>query len=296
MSERRICDYEDSSYRTDFWEGQGRQYEDRVERIAIRRLMPLGGKRLLQGGAGYGRLTPMFKRYEQAVLLDFSRSQLEFARERHGDQGLLYVAADIYKLPFAPGIFDGITLIRVLHHLEDPPAALQGLRNVMQRGGIFLLEFANKQNLKAIGRWLLCRQTWNPFDPEPVEFAELHYDFHPRYIREKLTGAGFLPGRTLTVSHFRLDVLKRFIPTQILVTLDSIAQLTGDLWQLSPSVFVRCEATGADEVAPEGAFWRCPACGGFDLVEEEDHVYCQGCRARWGIVNGVYNFKKPLGT
>jgi hypothetical protein len=24
----RICSYEDSTYRTDFWEGQGREYED----------------------------------------------------------------------------------------------------------------------------------------------------------------------------------------------------------------------------------------------------------------------------
>jgi SAM-dependent methyltransferase len=294
MTERRICDYEGSTYRTDFWEGQGREYEDRVERIAVRRLMPLSGKRLLQGGAGFGRLTPMFSGYEQTVLLDHSHSQLAFARQQYGDEGLLYVAADIYKMPFAPGVFDGATLLRVLHHMEDPPAALGALRYVMERGGTFLLEFANKHNLKAIARWLLGRQAWNPFEPEPVEFADLHYDFHPRYICETLTEVGFKPGRTITVSHFRLDLLKRAIPTGVLVAMDSVAQLTGDLWQLSPSVFIRSEAIGEDGTAPEGAFWRCPACGGFELAEGGGRLLCRGCEAQWGIIDGVYDFKEAL--
>lgn len=294
MTERRICDYEGSTYRTDFWEGQGREYEDRVERIAVRRLMPLSGKRLLQGGAGFGRLTPMFGGYEQTVLLDHSRSQLAFARQQYGDEGLLYVAADIYKMPFAPGVFDGATLLRVLHHMEDPPAALGALRYVMGRGGTFLLEFANKHNLKAIARWLLGRQAWNPFEPEPVEFADLHYDFHPRYICETLTEVGFKPGRTITVSHFRLDLLKRAIPTGVLVAMDSVAQFTGDLWQLSPSVFIRSEAIGEDGTAPEGAFWRCPACGGFELAEGGGRLLCRGCEAQWGIIDGVYDFKDAL--
>ncbi len=38
-----ICDYEGSNYRTEFWEKRGRDYEDRVERIALRRLLPRRG-------------------------------------------------------------------------------------------------------------------------------------------------------------------------------------------------------------------------------------------------------------
>ncbi|NJO83820.1 MAG: hypothetical protein HC828_14170 [Blastochloris sp.] len=54
----KICDYEGSNYRTEFWEGRGREYEDQVERIALRRLLPPeGGRRLLEIGAGFGRLT-----------------------------------------------------------------------------------------------------------------------------------------------------------------------------------------------------------------------------------------------
>lgn len=293
MTDHRICDYEGSTYETDFWQDKGREYEDRVERIAIRRLMPLKGERLLEVGAGFGRLTPLFRGYEQVVLLDYSRSHLESARQRLGDDGFLYVAADLYRIPFAPAVFDGATLIRVLHHVEDPLAALRSLRLVMRRGGIFLLEFANKRNLKAILRWLLRRQAWNPFAPEPVEFVELNYDFHPRTIRQQLAGAGFRPRRTLAVSHFRIGSIKRLVPTGILVFLDSLAQFTGALWQLTPSVFVRNEVAGEDTSAPSGAFWRCPACGGYALDERTDRLVCRDCSTEWGIVNGVYDFKQP---
>jgi hypothetical protein len=40
MTSPPVCDYEGSDYRTRFWEGQGRDYEDQAERIALRRLMP----------------------------------------------------------------------------------------------------------------------------------------------------------------------------------------------------------------------------------------------------------------
>ncbi|MBN1429281.1 MAG: class I SAM-dependent methyltransferase [Anaerolineae bacterium] len=289
-----ICDYEGSNYRVDFWEGKGRDYEDRVERIAIRRLLPPAGDCLLDVGAGYGRYTSLFEGYRQVVLLDYSLSQLEFARQRYGDDGFLYVAANVYRMPFVPGIFDAVTMIRVLHHMQEPIQAISSVRQVMRQQGVFLLEFANKRNLKAIVRRLLGRQAWSPFNRDPVEFVKLNYDFHPQYVREALINANFKPGRALTVSHFRLGLLKRLVPTGILVALDSLFQFTGALWQLTPSVFVRNEAVEADEARPEGAFWRCPACGSLDLKQEGETMLCQGCHARWGKVNGVYNFKEPL--
>ena len=288
-----IIDYEDSDYRTAFWEGKGREYEDRVERIALRRLLPSTGGRLLDVGAGFGRLTNLFDGYEQVVLLDYSRSQLEYARQQYGDEGYLYVAADIYRMPFAPGLFDAATLIRVLHHMVDPPAALRSVRAVMRQDGDFVLEFANKQNLKAIARWLLRRQDWNPFDYGPIEFVDLHFDFHPRYIRDTLRAVGFAPGRTLTVSHFRLNLLKRALPAALLAWLDSGAQWTGGLWQLSPSALIHNRAVGPDDPAPEGAFWKCPACSSLDLEQGVDRLACRGCGRIWMIRNGVYDFKEP---
>ncbi len=289
----QICDYEGSAYRTDFWEGRGREYEDRVERIALRRLLPPRGERLLEVGAGFGRLSGMFTGYRQVVLLDYSRSQLEYARQVYGDEGFLYVAANIYEMPFAPGVFDAATMVRVLHHMERPAEALKAVRETMQQGGVFVLEFANKQNLKSILRWLFGRQSWSPFTHEPVEFVELNYDFHPRFVLDTLREVGFERGRILTVSHFRLALLKRLIPTGVLAALDSLAQLTGDLWQLTPSVFVRSIAAGDGEtpVPQQGAFWRCPSCGSLEMQQIDEGLRCEGCGAIWHRRNGVYDFK-----
>jgi len=290
-----ICDYEGSDYRTRFWEEAERDYEDRVERIALRRLLPRIGERVLEVGAGYGRLTDLLTGYRQVVLLDYSRSMLREARARLGDsEQFLYVAADAYHLPFAPGLFDAATVVRVIHHMANPPAILAQIRQALRKDGVFVLEFANKQNLKAILRWLARRQEWNPFDRAPVEFVELNFDFHPASVQAMLRQADFAPGRRLTVSHFRLDLLKRAVPTGLLVLLDSWAQWTGGLWQLSPSVFVCSVAVGSDLRGPEGVFWRCPACGCLTLHDRQDALQCADCGRKWAIRDGVYDFKEPL--
>ncbi|HEX7973497.1 MAG TPA: class I SAM-dependent methyltransferase, partial [Anaerolineales bacterium] len=145
-----VCDYEGSDYQTSFWEEGGRDYEDLAEAVALKRLLPSRGKLLLEVGAGAGRNTPRYQGFERIVLLDYSRTQLRQARERLGDSGrYIYVAADVYRLPFAPGLFDAATMIRTLHHMADPHLALQQVRQVLQPGAVFILEYANKQNLKS---------------------------------------------------------------------------------------------------------------------------------------------------
>ena len=292
-----ICDYEGSDYQTTFWEQGGRAYEDQVEAVALRRLLPTGGEMLLEIGAGAGRNTPRYQGYRRLVLLDYSRTQLQQAQQRLGrDSRYVYVVGDVYRLPFVPGLFDGATMIRVLHHMADAPRALKGVREVLQPGGIFILEFANKHNLKAILRYALRKQSWSPFTPEPVEFVPLNFDFHPATVRAWLQEAGFVIERQLTVSHFRVGLLKRMIPLKVLVALDALAQLTGDWWQLTPSVFVRTRAVGDTPHAPSGAFFRCPECGHAPLEEKERDTFlaCLRCGRRWPIRDGIYDFKEPL--
>ncbi|HMA06996.1 MAG TPA: class I SAM-dependent methyltransferase, partial [Ramlibacter sp.] len=184
MNRPPVCDYEGSDYQSSFWERGGRLYEDRAEAIALRRLLPARGGLMLELGAGAGRNTPRYTGFERIVLVDYSRSQLEQARARLGDSGrYVYVAADIYRLPFVDGLFDAATMIRTLHHMADAPKALAQVHAVLAPGATFILEFANKRNFKSIARFALGRQDWNPFTPEPVEFARLNFDFHPRTVR-----------------------------------------------------------------------------------------------------------------
>ncbi|HSQ39764.1 MAG TPA: class I SAM-dependent methyltransferase, partial [Anaerolineales bacterium] len=262
-----VCNYEGSDYQTSFWDKGGREYEDRTEAIALKRLLPPRGRLMLELGAGAGRNTPRYLGFDRVVLLDYSRTQLEQAQARLGTSDrYIYVAADAYRLPFVDGLFDGATMIRVLHHMADAPKALRQVRNVLASSGTFILEFASKLNLKAIFRYLLGRQKWSPFTLEPVEFVELNFDFHPKAVRKWLEELGFTIERTLTLSHFRVGILKRLVPTGILVFFDSIFQWTGAWWQLTPSVFVKAIGSRQAEESPKRElstleFFKCPDCG-----------------------------------
>ena len=288
-----VCDYEGSDYRTRFWENQGRDYEDQVERIALRRLMPPTGKTLLDIGAGFGRYADEFKGYEQVVLLDYSASLLREARERLGnDPRYKFVAANWYQMPFVAGLFETLVQIRTIHHAADVPGLFSELARISQPSGTYVLEFANKRNLKAMGRYLLKKQDWTPFTTEPVEFVELNFDFHPKYIREQLAVAQFNAGQTIPVSHFRLGVLKRTIPTSLLVTMDRVAQYSGPLWQFTPSVFVKSATPPIGSLAPADEFFACPECKQ-PLQEDGNRLPCS-CGRVWAIEDGVYNFKQPI--
>jgi SAM-dependent methyltransferase len=296
-----VCSYEGSDYQTSFWDKGGREYEDRTEAIALKRLLPRSGKLMLELGAGAGRNTPRYAGFERTVLLDYSRTQLEQAQQRLGKSDkYIYVAADVYRLPFIDGLFDGATMIRTLHHMADAPKALGQIRKVLQPGGTFVLEFASKLNLKAILRYLLGRQKWSPFTLEQVEFVELNFDFHPKAVFAWLDGLGFNRERTLTLSHFRIGFLKRLIPVSVLVWLDSMAQPSGNWWQLTPSVFVRATVKneGQQNKIAENPlmFFKCPDCSHSPLEDKVEYLVCSGCGKKWAVKDGIYDFREPVIT
>jgi SAM-dependent methyltransferase len=294
-----ICDYEGSAYRTEFW-GQGRDYEDTVERAALRRLLPPAGHRLIDIGGGYGRLAPLYDGYDEVVIFDYALSQLRQAQELWGEAGpgggprYIYVAGDFYQLPFAPALFDTVMMVRTLHHAVDAPSVLRGVSRILAPDGAFVLEFANKRNLKAILRRLVGRQDWSPFDREPVEFVELNFDFHPAWIAEHLSAVGLRVQKRIPVSHFRVGFLKRLVPTRVLAALDRLCQPLSQFYPLSPSVFLRCEAEEGEGLVPDDAFFRCPACGSTELSEEEGNLICIACDSCYAVRDGIYDFKEPI--
>jgi len=289
-----ICNYEGSTYRTDFWEGRNREYEDRVERIALRRLLPPTGTQLMDVGAGFGRLVDLYAGYDRVMLLDYSISLLQEARERLGDDPRYrYVAANFYHLPFVDGLVETAVMVRVLHHARDAGAVLGEIARVVQSQGHFVLEYANKRHIKAVLRYLLRRQDWNPFDRQPVEFVALNFDFHPAHVRQNLTQAGFAIQQERAVSLFRIAQLKRAVSPRTLAALDGLLQRPLAPFKPTPSVFVRARRDTSAAIAPDGDFFRCPACHSTNLTQDNDALLCQGCARRWPVIDGVYDLRWP---
>jgi SAM-dependent methyltransferase len=283
-----LCDYEGYDYRGDFW--VGRDYEDAVERIALRKLLPTSGERLVEIGAGFGRLAELYDAYRQVILLDPARSLLRQAQDRWvGDSRFIYVAGDIYNLPLSTSAFDVVLTVRVLHHLTDLPLAFWEVNRILRPQGRYILEYANKRNLKEILRYLAGRSRREPFSQQPVEYAPLHFNFHPSYIEKGLREAGFVAERTLAVSSFRLAFLKRRLRLSWMTRLDSVLQSPTGPLKLAPSIFLLTRALKGKEEGTGGMF-RCPSCGGEDLDDRASSLLCRGCGRAWPIEEGIYDF------
>ena len=133
--------------------------------------------------------------------------------------------------------------VRVLHHFGDPGPVLAELGRVVRPGGVLVLEYANKRNLKSIARRLLGRQSWSPFGLGAIEYRPIHYDHAPVSVRRSLRAAGFRIERMRAASLFRLPGLSRRLPRMILVRAEGLLQEPLGSITPAPSVFVLARRT-----------------------------------------------------
>ena len=208
--------------------------------MAIRALLPPRGGRLIEVGAGFGRLAGEYGGYDEVILLDSSEVHVAAAREAFaGESRIEVVLGDARALPYPDGWFDAAVCVRVLHHFADPGPVLAELGRVTRPGGIVVLEYANKRNLKSIARRVLGRQSWSPFELGSVEYRPLHFDHAPVGVRRALRRAGLRIESVRAVSLFRMPPLTSRLPLALLVAAESRLQAPLGSITPGPSVFVR---------------------------------------------------------
>jgi ubiquinone/menaquinone biosynthesis C-methylase UbiE len=238
VTAHEIPRYDDLRYRDVFW--ATRDYEDRCDRMAIRALLPPQGGCLVEVGAGYGRLADEYRGYREIVLFDASEAHVEAAREQFRDDPRVRVEqGDAYALPFDDGSFDAVVCVRVVHHLEQPAAVFAEFARVLRPGGVLVLEFANKRNLKAILKYAVRRQSWSPFTTDPHEYLPLHFDRHPLDVRRTLRRAGLRVDAVRAVSLFRLPILRDRVPAGWLAAAERPLQAPLGSVTPGPSVYLR---------------------------------------------------------
>jgi SAM-dependent methyltransferase/uncharacterized protein YbaR (Trm112 family) len=114
----------------DFWEQNFQDY--------VHPLTPsfFAGKLGLDAGCGFGRHLHYATRYgAEMVGLDLSEAVLAAARNNRGSRAQV-VQGDIYRPPFAPGTFDFVYSIGVLHHMPDPQGGFCALAPYVKPGGV----------------------------------------------------------------------------------------------------------------------------------------------------------------
>jgi ubiquinone/menaquinone biosynthesis C-methylase UbiE len=245
-------------YRDRFW--PGREYEDQCDRIALRALLPATGGRLMDVGAGFGRLADEYGGYREVVLVDPSDALLDSARERLGsDPRFTFLSGTAQHLPVADASVDAVVCVRVLHHVGDLRPAIAEFARILRPGGVLVMETANKRNLKAILAWLMRRRRSSPFRRGSERYVDISLLAHrggseatapghwtssisylhsPRDVCAWLAAAGFEGRRVRTAALLRPSVVTRHVPGRLLVRLERILQPSLAALTPGPSLFV----------------------------------------------------------
>ena len=238
-----VSDYNGYDYKKIFWEDADREYEDQADRMAIRKLLPKRMEKFADIGGGYGRLANEYiKRARKIYLFDYSKTELEQAKEIYGDK-IDTKAGDIYKLPFRDNDLDGLMMVRVTHHLKDLGKAVEELYRVLKPGGVAVIEVANKRTLPKMARYVTLRSKENPFSKKPANYTEIcetgFYNYHPKYVEEIFRRTGFKTEKILSVSNFRSKTLKKVFKTRGLVKMENTAQQALAPIRFAPSIYYK---------------------------------------------------------
>jgi ubiquinone/menaquinone biosynthesis C-methylase UbiE len=304
----RKTDYENYDYR-EFWENNKRLYEDRAERIALRGL--LGGvekknKIFFDIGCGYGRLFNEYMDFGTIFLVDSSLNNLKNARNRIRNflndnpekmSSIYFIASDASSIPVRSDCADVILTVRIIHHLENPGDYFDEVSRILKSKGLYLLEFANKRNLKNILRFFTGKMEVSPFNLTPSRVGETILNFHPEYIYKLLKERSFSINKIISVSNFRINFLKRIPGTEILIFFEKIYQKFFSFKPLGPSIFLKtrldkkdlksgCEGKRKPEDILVCAFCKKPA-----LVFYDDKIICRNCGRTFVKEEGIFNFK-----
>jgi SAM-dependent methyltransferase len=108
------------------------------------------GRRLADIGGGTGNYAAALAQEGwEPVVIDRSPQMLARAREK----GLATISADAQRLPLAEESFDAAMLVSMLHHVEDPAAALAEACRILRPGGRLALMLFTREDVEDL--WLL---------------------------------------------------------------------------------------------------------------------------------------------
>ena len=103
------------------------------------------GRRVLDAGCGtgYGAETLARAGAESVAAFDISLEAIENARARAGAL-VDFSVGELARLPYRERSFDLVTCFEAIEHVEDPHAALDELRRVLEPGGLLLISTPNR--------------------------------------------------------------------------------------------------------------------------------------------------------
>jgi SAM-dependent methyltransferase len=275
-----IKDYNERDYRTVWAHGARSDFEDAFETALLRRLLSPAEGWLIDLGAGYGRLHPLYARPGRTiVMVDYAVNLLEIAAENYGDRDdVHFVAANAYHLPFREAAFSVGLSNRTFHHMAHPDVFLQEFARVMRPGSHAVLEYSNKRNALR-----LLRYGRRSLRSDHEHYGELLFGTHPRLFAQIAQAAGFELGATYGTGFFSRLLVEQTKPAfGVLAVAERLADASLGKLELAPMHFVDLRRSNGGqppspaEPARLADILQCPACGS-ELEEIEERMSCVAC-------------------
>lgn len=148
---------------------RGSLFGDALGREVLRTFLP-PGMIVADIGTGTGYMLELFgNRCEKLIAIDNSEAMLAAARQKARAAGLKNIEfrhADAAASPLAPGEAHVITVIQVLHHIEDPGLVIRSLARGLKPGGSLIIsDFIEHQE-----QWLRTelQHRWSGFSRAQV--------------------------------------------------------------------------------------------------------------------------------
>lgn len=246
--------YDDSQFDyRDYW--KGREYEHLSEKIALEKLFKEIGKNklakasVLEIGAGYGRVTKFYlNKVKEAFLLEPSGKLVKQGEEYLKNYtNYVYIKADTSAIANFNQKFDLVIMVRVLHHINDSNRLFQEVNRSLLPQGYFVLEIPNKKNFKYMISNILRLNLSALFDNRRIDVRSKNkknnkfisfYNYSYVQIAQELKDNNFKIVKKLSVSNFRLRLLKKLLPLPVLLKIESSLQTILSRFNFAPSLFV----------------------------------------------------------
>lgn len=201
-----------------WWEN--REFEHRAEALAIVKLLEQVARRksIVDIGAGFGRLTPIYSPFfSKLILIDPANDLLAIARSYLGNtRGIEFKLGRAEKLPLPDTEFDVALCVHLLDHFTDPKDVFLEANRVLKSEGFLIVEFSGKNH-------------------------------SIKNVMSLLRNADFLPVEILSVSNLGHRFAKRFLPLSFLLFLEGKFQRFLKRFYLGSSIFILAQKAEREE-------------------------------------------------
>ena len=198
--------YEDSDIHLRYDRGRAVSPEG-IDRLvaAIRRHVPSRVHLALDLGCGTGRFTYALsgRLAKETLGIDLAQNMLAMARQKCGRGArVAFVRARAEALPLPDASVDLVLLSQVLHHLDDPRAALTQIARVLRAGGVLAVRQSTRENLDSY--------LYQRFFPEARAFDEARLPSRD-LIHRLAISVGYASTSFQTLSHVAAHTAAEYV-------------------------------------------------------------------------------------